>query len=79
MFSEPHKNYGNSSTFINENLLNYTKSFNKHNLDVVGGITYQDSKSEFLNSGTAFGFLTDIYQNYNLQAATTRPQPFYRL
>jgi len=69
------KNYGNSSTFINENLLNYTKSFDKHNLDAVVGLTYQDSKSQFLNSGSAFGFLTDIYQNYNLQAAITKAQP----
>ncbi len=69
------KNYSNSSTFINENLLNYAKRFNKHNVDIVGGITYQSNKSEFLYSCNAFGFLTDIYQNYSLQSATTRPNP----
>jgi TonB-linked SusC/RagA family outer membrane protein len=69
------KNYSNSSTFINENLLNYAKRFSQHSVDAVVGITYQSNKSEFLNSGNAFGFLTDIYQNYSLQSATTRPNP----
>lgn len=67
------RNYGNSSTFVNENLLNYTKNFNKHGIDVIGGITYQQSQSENLNSGTFTGFLTDIYQNNNLAAASVKP------
>ncbi len=67
------KNYNNSSTFVNENLLNYTKSFNKHAIDLLGGITYQESQSENLNSGTFAGFLTDIYQNNNLASAGVKP------
>lgn len=67
------KNYGNSSTFVNENLLSYTKAFNKHNIDALAGATYQQSKSENLNSGTFTGFLTDIYQDNNLAAAAVRP------
>lgn len=67
------KNYSNSSTFVNENLLTYTKRFSEHSIDALGGITYQKNKSENLNSGTFSGFLTDIYQNNNLAAASVRP------
>lgn len=67
------KNYGNSSAFVNENLLTYTKKFGRHNLDALGGITFQENKAENLNSGNFSGFLTDIYLNNNLAAASVRP------
>lgn len=69
------QNYSNSSTFVNENLLNYTHAFSKHTIDAIGGFTYQASKAQSLNSGTATGFLTDIYQNNNLNAATVKAVP----
>lgn len=69
------KNYSNASTFINENFLTYTKDIGSHSINAVGGFSYQKSRSEFLNSGTAIGFLTDIYQNYNIQSATTLARP----
>jgi TonB-linked SusC/RagA family outer membrane protein len=69
------QNYSTSSTFVNENLLTYNKAFGKHSLDVVAGITYQTSKGSSLNSGTASGFLTDIYQDNNLGAASVKAQP----
>jgi TonB-dependent starch-binding outer membrane protein SusC len=69
------QSYSNSATFVNENILNYTKSFNKHTIDAVGGFTYQYNKSQNLNSGTAVGFLTDIYQNNNLNAASVKAVP----
>jgi len=69
------QNYGNAATFVNENLLNYTKTFGDHNIDAVGGITYQESKAQSLSSGTATGFLTDIYQDNNIGAATVKAQP----
>lgn len=67
------KNYGNSITFVNENLLTYSKKFGRHNLDALGGVTFQENKSENLNSGTFTGFLTDIYLNNNLSAASVKP------
>lgn len=69
------QNYSNSSTFVNENLLTYNNSFNKHTIDAIGGITYQSSKFQNLNSGTAQGFLTDIYQDNNISAASIRAIP----
>jgi TonB-linked SusC/RagA family outer membrane protein len=70
-----YRNYSNSATFVNENLLNFNKTFNRHNIDAVGGISYQSSKSQYLSSGTAQGFLTDIYQDNNLGAASVKPLP----
>ena len=69
------KTYSNSSTFVNENLLTYNATFGKHTIDAVAGITYQDSKSQNLNSGTAVGFITDVYLDNNIQSATTLAQP----
>lgn len=69
------ENYSNTSTFVNENLLNYNRTFNKHAIDAVGGITYQASTSQNLNSGTATGFLTDIYQSNNLNASSVKAVP----
>jgi len=70
-----YRNYSNGATFVNENLLNYSKTFNLHSIDAVGGITYQSSKSQYLNSGTAQGFLTNIYQDNNIGAASVKAQP----
>lgn len=62
------KNYSNSSTFITENTLSYLKTFSgRHTIDAVGGITYQNTRSEGLG-GSANGFVTDALQNNNLGA-----------
>lgn len=70
-----YKNYSNELTFINEEMLTYKKSFNKHNIEALGGFTYLSYKYENLNSGTASTFITDIFQNNNLSAATTKALP----
>ncbi|MBO9637071.1 MAG: TonB-dependent receptor [Siphonobacter aquaeclarae] len=69
------KSYSNSMTFVNENLLTYARQAGKHTFDVLGGITFQSNKSENLSSGTAIDFLTDLYQNNNIQSANTKAQP----
>ncbi|WP_245222036.1 TonB-dependent receptor [Pedobacter kyungheensis] len=69
------KSYGNSRTFTTENYLNYVKSFDKHNLDVTAGISYQTTKSQNLSSGTGTGFISDIFLNNNLGAAVTPARP----
>lgn len=66
------KSYSNSLSFINENLLTYAKRGNQHSFDVLGGVTYQSNKSESLSSGTATGFVTDVFHNNNIQSATNR-------
>jgi len=69
------KNYSNSTTFVTEDLLTYAKNFGKHNIDALGGATYQYSKAENLNSGTGVTFITDAFQNNNIGAATTAAIP----
>lgn len=69
------KSYSNSLTFINENTLNYDKKFGDHALNALAGITYQSTRSENLNSGTAYGFISDLYENNNISSAVTLAQP----
>ena len=61
--------------YINEDLLNYSKKIGNHSFDALAGFTYQSTKSENLNSGTAVTFINDVYQDNNLAAATTKAQP----
>jgi TonB-dependent starch-binding outer membrane protein SusC len=70
-----YRNYDNSSSFITENILNYNKSFGQHSIDVVGGFTYQTNTFESLSSGTATGFLTNVYENNNINAASVKAIP----
>ncbi len=62
---------GQFVSLLNENTISYNKSFNKkHNISAVAGLSYQD----FLNtslSGSGTGFLSDVFETYNLGAATT--------
>ncbi|GAB3650174.1 TonB-dependent receptor [Echinicola sediminis] len=75
VFGVGSKSYSNSATFINENVLEYTKAFGLHDVNALGGISYQSSKREGLNSGNAIGFLSDIYENNNISSAVTKALP----
>ncbi|WP_082632235.1 SusC/RagA family TonB-linked outer membrane protein [Algoriphagus resistens] len=56
---------------LNENTITYAKVFNeKHDLNVLAGLTYQDFTTKFL-AGSGAGFLSDLYQTDNLGAAET--------
>nr|WKN34056.1 TonB-dependent receptor [Tunicatimonas sp. TK19036] len=57
------KSFGNTTSFLNENTLNYSKDFsNRHSLNVVAGFTWQTEQSEYL-TGRSNGFVTDELQN----------------
>lgn len=59
------------SSLLNENTLNYTKTFNqKHSLDAVAGLTYQNFVTTSVN-GSGTDFLSDLYESHNLGAAGT--------
>ena len=64
-------NTGQYTSLLNENTISYTNSINnKHNISAVAGFTYQD----FLNtslSGSGTGFLSDVFETYDLSAAIT--------
>ncbi len=64
-------NTGQFTSLLNENTISYTKSFsNKHNISAVAGFTYQDFLSTSLQ-GSGNGFLSDIFETYDLGAAIT--------
>src|SRR5690606_32388645 len=75
VFGRASKSYGTSFSFLNENMLEYSLETGGHNLNAVVGMTYQDSRSDGLNSGTALGFLSDIFEVNNIQAAVTKALP----
>jgi TonB-linked SusC/RagA family outer membrane protein len=63
------ENYSNSNSFLNENTLHFLKVFNKHKLDVVGGITYQTYSNRSTDLGVQ-GFANNITANYNIGSAS---------
>jgi len=75
IFGVASKSYGSSISFINENTLDYKVALGEHQINALAGFTYQNSKSDGLNSGNGIGFLSDIYQNNNLSSAITKALP----
>jgi len=75
VFGRASRNYGTSFSFLNENTLEYAREIGSHNLNIVVGLTYQDSRSDELKSGSGLGFLSDIFGANNIQAAVTKAQP----
>ncbi|MCG8310909.1 MAG: TonB-dependent receptor [Cytophagales bacterium] len=59
---------------INENILSYKKTINRHSFDVVGGFTYEQNIYEHVGAG-ATNFFTDAYLYNNLEAASTYDAP----
>ena len=63
------------TSLLNENTISYKKTFNEnHHISALAGFTYQD----FLNTslgGSGTGFLSDVYQTYDLSAASTSGIP----
>ncbi|MBL7859348.1 MAG: TonB-dependent receptor [Cyclobacteriaceae bacterium] len=64
----------NSSSWLNENTLNYTKDFGKHSINAVAGFTQQEYTRDIVRTG-ATNFVTDDVTYNSLQdgAVTTRP------
>lgn len=75
IFGVAQKSYGSTFTLVNENILEFQRNWGDHKLDAVGGITYQSSKSDDLNSGSGIGFLSDIYLNNNISSAIIKALP----
>lgn len=56
---------------LNENTITYADVFNeKHDLNVLAGLTYQDFTTKYI-AGSGAGFLSDLYETDNLGAAET--------
>lgn len=50
------ENYGNSSTKIWNNTINYDKLFDKHHIAVLGGMSMETGIYEWLSAGTGYDF-----------------------
>ncbi|WP_341224897.1 TonB-dependent receptor [uncultured Arcticibacterium sp.] len=60
------------TSLLNENTLNYNKSFGKHGLQVLAGYTIQKETEEYRSIGGR-GFATDITGAYDLGAGSVTP------
>jgi TonB-linked SusC/RagA family outer membrane protein len=61
---------------LNENTLSYTKKLNEiHNINVLGGFTYQKFDARSFGTGNITGFATDQLETNNLQAGSVPGTP----
>ena len=69
------KSFNTSTSFLNENTLNYRKTIGADDeLTVTGGFTWQTEQSEYLN-GSSSGFVTDELLNNILSAGENFSAP----
>ncbi|SDM21905.1 TonB-linked outer membrane protein, SusC/RagA family [Catalinimonas alkaloidigena] len=67
--------YGQEISFLNENILTYSKTFaERHALTFTGGFTFQNNQYRG-TSASSSGYSTDALLNYNLQAGSTPGVP----
>jgi len=63
---------GRSTSLINENYLNYSKTFGEaHDLSIMAGYSFQKDRSESSTTEVS-GFISDSFSFWNLGAATNR-------
>jgi TonB-linked SusC/RagA family outer membrane protein len=59
------------TSLLNENTINYSRTFkNDHQISALAGLTFQDFVSTNI-SGSGTGFLSDVFETYDLSAAIT--------
>lgn len=67
--------YSESMNLTSNNIISYEKGFGKHRLSIMGGVTYEQNISKSSSSGTAEGFLSDVMETYDLDAAEIKGLP----
>lgn len=68
------KRSNNTLIWINENILTYTNSWNKHSFTGMAGYTQQASTYDYMKAGS-YGYLNDILGMNNLESGTTYSTP----
>ncbi|MFA5327576.1 MAG: SusC/RagA family TonB-linked outer membrane protein [Prolixibacteraceae bacterium] len=63
-----------SASYLNENILTYTKNLGEHSFNIVGGYTWQTFVDKSFSAG-ATNFPTDLYDANNMGAGTTYSAP----
>lgn len=72
LYGAPNASVSNQNDFsiINENILNYSRTFGSdHSLDVMGGFTYQESISKSASMGGS-GFISDAPETHQISGAS---------
>lgn len=64
----------NAYSWLNENTVNYNRSFGKHNVDVLAGFTQQEFNMELVTAG-ARQFVTDDLSYNSLESGATIDRP----
>lgn len=66
---------GETLGITSNNIITYDKGFGKHHINVMGGITYEESTSKTVGTGTGTGFLSDVVESYDMNAAEVKGLP----
>lgn len=67
--------YSNTNSVLNENTLNYKKTFNdKHTVDVLAGFTYQSFSNRYENASVK-GLSSNVTEDYNMGSASIISPP----
>ena len=65
----------NTERYNLEGLVTYEKEIGKHRFSVMGGSTLESYTSYGVSTGTAKGFGSDVFETYDINAATTKGLP----
>ena len=65
----------NSSSWLNENTLTYSKEFGKHSLNVLGGFTQQEYSRDIVRAGSQ-NYVSDDLTFNSLQSGATTITPY---
>lgn len=63
-----------ATNLLNENVVNYNKTFGRHAINALAGLTYQTNTATTL-TGSGIGFLSDVTGTGNIQSAGTPGTP----
>lgn len=67
--------FGETVNITSNNIVTYDKGFGKHHINVMGGVTYEESTYKSASTGTATGFLSDIVETHDMDAADVKGLP----
>lgn len=67
--------FGETVNITSNNIVTYDKGFGKHHINLMGGVTYEESTYKSASTGTATGFLSDIVETHDMDAADVKGLP----
>ncbi len=66
---------GETVGITSNNIVTYARSCGKHSFNVMGGMTYEESTTKSVGTGTGTGFLSDVVESYDMDAADVKGLP----